>query len=75
MTFYEISLLEQHKLLFKRWLLLSNKNQLECKGRIVLRRSKFCEIVSNELISKQDLVRRLVNQGYETTIDEHHADF
>lgn len=35
----------------------------------------LCEIVSNELISKQDLVRRLVNQGYETTIDEHHADF
>ena len=28
----KVTLLEQHKLLFKHWL-LSNKNQLECQGR------------------------------------------
>ena len=31
----KVTLLEQHKLLFKRWS-LSNKNQLECQGRSAL---------------------------------------
>lgn len=35
----------------------------------------LCEIKSNELISKQDLVNKLAEQGYETSVDQHHADF
>lgn len=35
----------------------------------------LCEIESNELISKRDLVNKLVDQGYETSVDQHHADF
>ncbi len=35
----------------------------------------LCEIKSNELISKQDLVNKLVEQGYETSVDQHQADF
>lgn len=34
-----------------------------------------CEIKSNGLISKQDLVNKLIEQGYETTLDQHNADF
>jgi len=34
-----------------------------------------CDIVSNDLMSKQDLVNKLIEQGYKTTIDKHHADF
>ena len=34
------TVLEQHKLLFKRWL-LSNKNQLECQGRSALLSIQF----------------------------------
>lgn len=36
----KFTLLEQHKLLFKRWL-LSNKNQLECQGRSALLSVQF----------------------------------
>ena len=36
----KFTLLEQHKLLFKRWL-LSNKNQLECQGRSALLNVQF----------------------------------
>ena len=35
----------------------------------------LCEIVSNELVSKQELVSRLNDQGFSTTVDKHHADF
>ena len=34
------TMLEQHKLLFKRWL-VSNKNQLECQGRSALLSVQF----------------------------------
>lgn len=35
----------------------------------------LCEIESNELVSRQELVERLNKQGYITTVDNHHADF
>ncbi len=34
-----------------------------------------CEIVSNELISRTELVTRLKARGYETNESRHHADF
>lgn len=34
-----------------------------------------CDIISNDLMSKQDLVNKLIELGYKTTIDKHHADF
>lgn len=33
------------------------------------------KILSNELISKKELVQRLIEQGYQTVEDRHHADF
>lgn len=35
----------------------------------------LCEIVSNELVSKQELVNLLNAQGFLTTVDNHNADF
>lgn len=35
----------------------------------------LCKIVSNELISRKELVERLKMQGYKTTECKHHADF
>lgn len=35
----------------------------------------LCKIMSNELISRKELVDRLLMQGYITTEDRHHADF
>ncbi len=35
----------------------------------------LCEVKTNELVSKEDLVKQLNNIGYETTIDDHHADY
>lgn len=35
----------------------------------------LCNIESNELISKKELVERLVAQGYMTSEDKHNADF
>ncbi len=35
----------------------------------------LCEIKENELVSRQDLVERLNEQGYITSVTEHHADF
>lgn len=35
----------------------------------------LCKIVSNELLSKEELVERLKKQGYDTNADRHNADF
>ena len=35
----------------------------------------FCKILSNELVSKSELVERLKCQGYNTDEAKHHADF
>lgn len=35
----------------------------------------MCRIESNELMSKGDLIKRLVEQGYHTSQTDHHADF
>ena len=35
----------------------------------------MCEILDNQLISKKDLVAKLQEQGYQTTEEDHHADF
>ena len=35
----------------------------------------LCEVESCELISKDDLVERLVSEGYETSTKKHNADF
>lgn len=35
----------------------------------------LCKIKSNELLSRKELVERLSGQGYETTEDQHQADF
>ena len=37
--------------------------------------STVCKIVSNELISKSELVNNLCNMGFETDVNSHHADF
>ena len=34
-----------------------------------------CKIVSNELISKSELVNNLRDMGFETDENSHHADF
>jgi hypothetical protein len=34
-----------------------------------------CEIESTGLVSKEDLVKELCDQGYETDVTRHHADF
>lgn len=34
-----------------------------------------CKIISNELISKSELVNNLRNMGFETDENSHHADF
>lgn len=35
----------------------------------------ICSIESNELMSKEDLIGRLIMQGYHTSESDHHADF
>lgn len=35
----------------------------------------MCEIESNELISKGELIEKLIKQGYPTSEERHHADF
>lgn len=37
--------------------------------------SVLCNVQSNELVSKTELVRRLREQGYETSEEKHNADF
>ena len=35
----------------------------------------LCDIVSNNLVSKQELVNQLNSQGFLTSVDNHNADF
>ena len=35
----------------------------------------LCDIVSNNLVSKQELVNQLISQGFLTSVDNHNADF
>lgn len=50
------------------------KNRIE-DSKTYIPESVMCEIESNELISKTELVERLKMQGYVTSGEQHHADF
>lgn len=50
------------------------KNKIELSGTYDLE-PVLCEIVSNELMSKQELVNRLNAQGFLTSSDYYNADF
>ena len=50
------------------------KNRIE-DSKTYIPESIMCEIESNELISKADLIERLKMQGYMTDEEKHHADF
>lgn len=63
-----------HKDIFRATYFRFYINQIR-KTNIYLLEPIVCKIVSNELISKNELVSNLRAMGYDTDEDSHHADF
>ncbi len=63
-----------HKDVFKAEFFRFYKNQIDSDGFYKLE-PVLCRIISNELISKSELVNRLQNQGFDTNEEDHYADF
>lgn len=63
-----------HKDVFKATDFRFYKNQIRKTNSYELE-PVFCKILSNELVSKSELVERLKCQGYDTDEAKHHADF
>lgn len=63
-----------HPDIFKTKRFCFYKNSIEDTPKYIPE-SVICEIESNELISKAELVERLNLQGYKTDEGKHHADF
>lgn len=63
-----------HKDVFKATDFRFYKNQIRNTDSYELE-PVFCKILSNELVSKSELVERLKCQGYHTDETKHHADF
>lgn len=63
-----------HKDVFKATDFRFYKNQIRKTNSYELE-PVFCKILSNELVSKSELVERLKCQGYNTDEAKHHADF
>ncbi len=75
--FYAISgkdVYSHHKDIFKAQYFRFYKNEIEATDSYKLE-PVLCTISSNELISKSELVSKLRDIGYETTEEEHSADF
>lgn len=63
-----------HPDIFKTKRFCFYKNSIMDTKKYILEQT-ICEIESNELISKKELVERLNVQGYKTNERNHHADF
>ena len=63
-----------HPDIFKTKRFCFYKNSIMDTKKYILEQT-ICEIESNELISKKELVERLNMQGYKTNERNHHADF
>lgn len=63
-----------HKDIFKATYFRFYINQIRETNTYMLE-STVCRIVSNELISKSEMVNNLRNMGFETDEDSHYADF
>ena len=63
-----------HKDVFKAQFFRFYKNQIRTTDSYQLE-PVLCRIISNELISKRELVHKLRDQGFDTNEDNHHADF
>lgn len=63
-----------HPDIFKTKRFCFYKNSLEDTKKYIPEQV-ICEIESNELISRNELVGRLILQGYKTNEENHHADF
>lgn len=75
--FYAISgkdVYSHHKDIFSAQFFRFYKNEIDETDSYMLE-PVLCSVISNELISKSELVVKLNEIGFETTEDEHNADF
>jgi len=63
-----------HKYIFKTKLFRFYTNDVEISNKYILEPIS-CQIISNELISRKELVEKLSLLGYETEEESHYADF
>ena len=63
-----------HKDVFKAKFFRFYKNQIDITDSYELE-PVLCRILSNELVSKSELIERLKDLGFDTNEEEHHADF
>lgn len=63
-----------HPDIFKTKKFCFYKNSID-ESKTYIPEAVMCEIESNELISKGELIEKLIKQGYQTSEERHHADF
>lgn len=63
-----------HKDIFRVKFFRFYKNQIDTTGSYRLE-PVLCKVLSNELISKTELVNKLCELGFDTDEEKHHADF